>query len=80
MNTEDVLKEMNEIFIDVLELDDIDLKAETTTDDVEEWDSLTHIPLIAAIESHFKIKFKSSEIQNWKNVGEMCDAVIGKAG
>ncbi len=78
MEKEAVLQEVNEIFIDILDNDDIVLSMETTAKDVEEWDSLTHIQLIVAIEKHFKIRFTSKEIQTWKNVGEMIDCIVGK--
>jgi acyl carrier protein len=72
---QETLKELNKIFIDVLNDDKILLSAETTARDVEDWDSLTHIQLIVAIEKHFKIRFASSEIRLWKNVGQMCEAI-----
>jgi acyl carrier protein len=71
----DVLKDVNTIFRDVLENDDLVITRETTSADVEEWDSLNHIQLVVTIEKQFKLKFISSEIKNWKNVGEMCDAI-----
>lgn len=71
----DILKDVNVIFKDVLENDDLVISRETTSADVEEWDSLNHIQLIVAIEKHFKLKFSAAEIRNWKNVGEMCDAI-----
>lgn len=71
----DVLQDVNVIFRDVLENDDLTITRETTSADVEEWDSLNHIQLIVSIEKHFKLKFSSNEIRNWKNVGEMCDAI-----
>jgi acyl carrier protein len=77
MDKDQILKEVNEIFIDVLD-DDVVLGRETTADDVEDWDSLVHMQLILAIEKHFKIKFISSEIMNFKNVGEMCDRIFVK--
>jgi acyl carrier protein len=73
-----ILKEINNIFIDVLDEEDIVLAVDTVADDIEEWDSLTHIQLVVAIEKHFKIKFTSSEIQAFKNVGEMCDSIYAK--
>jgi len=74
----DVLIEVNKIFIDVFEDDSIVIKNETTANDIEEWDSLTHIQLILAIEKHFKFRFTSVEIQTWKNVGEMLQSVEKK--
>ncbi|MDX2171911.1 MAG: phosphopantetheine-binding protein [Bacteroidota bacterium] len=71
MKKEDMLQEITNIFKDVLDVEDILITNETTSDDIEEWDSLTHIQLIVAIEKHFKVKFSSMEISNWKNVGEM---------
>lgn len=78
METARILPEVNQIFVEVLDNDSIILTRDTTANDVEEWDSLTHIQLIVAIEKHFKIRFTSAEIQSWKNVGEMCDAIQGR--
>ena len=69
---DELLVEINKIFIDVLDNEDLVIKPETAAHDVEEWDSLSHIELIVAIEKHFKIRFTSSEIMKWNNVGEMC--------
>ncbi len=78
MERESLLKEVNRIFIDVLDEDGINLTPQTTANDVEGWDSLTHIQLIVAIEKHFKIRFSAKEIQSWKNVGEMLDTIDSK--
>jgi acyl carrier protein len=78
MDKNELLKQVNDIFIDVLDNEDIVLAYETTADDVEDWDSLNHIQLVVAIEKHFKIRFTSQEIQSWKNVGEMLDCIITK--
>ena len=78
LSTDEIMQQTNEIFKDVLDNDDIQLSAATTADDIEEWDSLTHIQLIVAIEKHFKMRFKASEITSYKNVGEMCRGIQNK--
>ena len=78
MNNKEVLNQLQEIFHDQLDDESIILTTETTTDDVDDWDSLTHIMLVVAIEKHFKIKFTSNETLSWKNVGEMCESILKK--
>ena len=78
MEKNQILEEVQEIFRDVLDNEDIVLEDATTADDIEEWDSLTHIQLIVAIEKHFKVKFTSLEILSWKNVGEMIACLAAK--
>lgn len=78
MQNEVLLEQIQEIFRDVLDDEEIVLEPATTADDVEGWDSLTHIQLIVAIEKHFKIKFTSKEILSWKNVGELVDCLASK--
>jgi acyl carrier protein len=75
MTTEEIIAQLNPIFKDVLDNNDITVNYNTIAADVEEWDSLTHIQLVVAIEKHFKIRFKSGEITGFKNVGEMCEAI-----
>ena len=78
MERNQILTEVEEIFRDVLDNEEIKLQDATTADDIEEWDSLTHIQLIVAIEKHFKIKFTSKEILSWQNVGQMIDCIAAK--
>jgi acyl carrier protein len=78
MAQSEVLKQVNDIFIDILDIDYIVLTTETTARDIDEWDSLSHIQLIVAIEKYFKIKFTTQEIQNLKNIGDMCNLIEKK--
>ncbi|AZA53031.1 acyl carrier protein [Chryseobacterium sp. G0201] len=78
MNKDEILGKLTTIFHEELDNDDIVLSFETTADDIEEWDSLSHIQLIVAVEKAFKVRFTSSEIQSWNNVGEMIDCIIAK--
>ncbi len=73
-----ILEEVNEIFKDVLDSDHITITSDSTADHIEDWDSLTHIQLVVAIEKHFKIRFTSAEISGFKNVGEMCEGILKK--
>ena len=78
MNETQILQALNEIYIDVLDNEDILLRPETVAADIEEWDSLNHIQLIVAVEKHFGLRFQTSEVQQFKNVGEICDAILNK--
>ena len=78
MERNEILSKLNEIFIDVLDLDEVELTDETSANDIEEWDSLSHIQLIVAIEKAFGIKFTSLEIMKWRNVGEMINSMEEK--
>ena len=78
MQNEDLLLKVQDIFRDILDDDEIVLSEASTAEDVEGWDSLTHIQLIVAIEKKFKIKFTSKEILSWKNVGELVDCLASK--
>ncbi|MBL4879848.1 MAG: acyl carrier protein [Oleispira sp.] len=78
MTRNEILSQINEIFIDTLDSENILVDVTTRAIDVDEWDSLTHILLVVAIEKHFKISFKSNEIQNWKDVGEMMNCIQEK--
>jgi len=75
MERTEILKRVNGIFCDVLDNEELVLTEETTADDVEEWDSLSHIQLIVAIEKSFGVKFTSKEILRWQNVGELVASI-----
>ena len=75
MNTEQILAKVTDIFRDVLDNDDLVIAATTTANDVEDWDSLNHMQIIAGVEKAFKIKFTSSEIYQFQNVGDLVKAV-----
>lgn len=73
-----ILKQVNDIFKRVLDDTDIVITPQTTSADIEAWDSLNHIQLIVAIEKHFNVKFTTREIFTWKDVGEMCKTIAEK--
>ncbi len=78
MERNDILARVQEVFREELELDDLVLNDETTADNVEEWDSLSHVQLVVALEKAFGIKFTSREILSWDNVGDLVDCINKK--
>jgi len=78
MTKEEILKIVNEIFVDVLDNPNVVIDFNTTANDVEDWDSLNHIQLVVAIEKRFNVRFKSNEIRNWENVNEMIESILAK--
>ena len=65
-----IKEELQKVFREVFFDDSIVITESTTADDIEEWDSLSHITLIQMIESRFNITFTTEEILGAKNVGE----------
>jgi len=78
MDRSEILNQLNIIFIEELDVDGLKLSPATTANDVDGWDSLTHIQLVVAIEKYFKIRFTAKEIQSWKNVEELIESILIK--
>lgn len=78
MERTEILSKLNEIFIEILDLDECDLNEHTNAGDIEEWDSLAQIQLVVAIEKEFGIKFTAQEINSWQDVGAMMNTIISK--
>ncbi len=74
------LEELTPLFREVFDDETVVLSRGTTADDIEAWDSLTHMNLVIALELRFKIKFALGELQTLKNVGEMIDLINKKLG
>lgn len=77
MTKEDIYERLNQVFQDVFDDDSITVNPETTSEDIEDWDSLEHINLVAAVEQEFGVKFTMAQVVGMKNVGEMVDIIIG---
>ena len=75
MNRETIYEKLTEVFMDVFDDEDIVISDTTTAADIDGWDSLTHISLIASVEDEFDIKFDMKAIQGLKNVGEMVNII-----
>ncbi len=75
MTKEEIYEKLDEVFQDVFDDDEIHVSAETTANDIEDWDSLEHINLVVAVEAAFGIKFNMNEVVSFQNVGEMVDVI-----
>ena len=78
MNSEMILKQVQDIFRDVFDDESLTIGRSTHGADIEDWDSLNHINLVVAVEKQFNFKFDLGEIQTLQNVGEMCDLIVTK--
>lgn len=75
MDRNKILEIVTEIFQDVFDDNEIVLNDLTDAEDIEDWDSLAQITLIASIEKTFDITFSMKDIIGLKNVGEMIDLI-----
>ena len=75
---DEVYDKLTGIFREVFDDPDINLTPETTANDIEEWDSLTHINLILMVELRFDIEFSQKEVMRFRNVGQMAECIKEK--
>ena len=80
MTETEVWQRLTSVFQDVFEDDEISLNPETTAEDIEDWDSLTNIQLLIAIERAFPgLQFSTGEVANLENVGDLVSAITKRA-
>jgi|TARA_B110000438_G_scaffold211304_1_gene203347 acyl carrier protein len=78
MERTDLIDRINAIFREVFDDDGLVVTPEMTANDIEEWDSLSHIRLIVAHEIKFGVKFNTIELNGLKNVGNFIDLLKSK--
>lgn len=76
---EEIYERLNEVFRDFFDDDEIELTPDTTADDIEDWDSLNHITLMAAVEEEFGVRFTMGQVSGMKNVGEMAEIIAANS-
>ena len=79
MERNQILSQLQDIFNTVF-LDDVKVSPELSAGDVDEWDSLTHITLVVAVEKAFQVKFRTGEVEATRNVGEFADLIQRRIG
>lgn len=73
-----VLQDLTTVFQQVFDNPDIQLTPDMTANDVDGWDSLSHINLIMAVENRFNVRFKQREVLGFQNVGDLARCVESK--
>ena len=73
-----VMENLEAVFRDVFDDEDILINVDMTANDIDEWDSLAQIRLILQIEQRFSIHFDASEIEKLENVGQMAELISQK--
>ncbi|PKP04685.1 MAG: acyl carrier protein [Bacteroidetes bacterium HGW-Bacteroidetes-6] len=71
MNLEEITNKTQLIFREIFQEPNLEIKPEMTANDVDKWDSLSHLTMIARVEETFGFKFKLKEMVKMKNVGDM---------
>jgi acyl carrier protein len=79
-DADDTVSRLQAVFRDVFDDDTLVITRTTTSDDIEDWDSLRHVGLVVNVEVAFGIKFTSLEVASLANVGEMLDLIERKRG
>ena len=76
MTREEVFERLNKAFQEVFDDETIEVNDDTTSEDIDDWDSFEHINLIVAVEEEFSIKIPMGKVVTMKNVGEMADIIL----
>ena len=78
MNKKQIQQRLEITFQEIFDDDDIHIFPDMTADDIDEWDSLSHIRLIVSHEIEFGVKFKTTELSDLRNVGDFIDLLKSK--
>lgn len=76
MSKSDIFEKLTGIFQDVFDDGDITISETTTAAEIDGWDSLTHITLLATVEEEFGVKFSMKAVQHLQNVGELAELIV----
>ena len=78
MQVQEIYGQLTEIFHDLFDDDAIVLTPRLTAADIPDWDSFNHINLIVAIESGFRVKFQTAELESMQTVGSLVGLIRTK--
>jgi len=78
MERTELIDKLTTIFRATFDEESLVISDELTANDVDNWDSLTHMILISEIEKGFDIKFRLKELNKMKNVGALIEIITSK--
>jgi acyl carrier protein len=79
MRQDEIRSRLQDVFRDVFDDDGIDIFDAMTAEDLTEWDSLSHITLVLAVEKEFAVRLNAAEVGRLANVGEMIELLTKRA-
>jgi acyl carrier protein len=71
MTEPEILSKLTGIFRDVFDDETLVARPEMTAHEVDRWDSLSHMDMILLVEEAFGIRFRTREITDLMNVGDL---------
>ncbi len=80
MDRDIVITRLMPIMEDVFDRDDLTYADDLGADRIEEWDSLSHIRFVVAVEKEFGLRFTTAEIEDGESLGELVDLIVAKTG
>ena len=75
---DDVRARLQTVFRETFDDDGIELADEMTAEDLDDWDSVSHISLVLAVEREFGVTLNAAEIGSLENVGAMIALLCAK--
>jgi len=66
-----IKEELTKVFEEVFDEDQLELTPEMTSNDIESWDSMSHVTMLMAVEDHFNVEFEQWEIMNLPDVSAL---------
>lgn len=73
-----MIEQLQNIFREVFDDDKIELSMDTSSDDLEDWDSFNHVKLILSCEESFDIKFDVQEVAELTNIRSLILTIKNK--
>lgn len=78
MNRQDVLAKLQGLFQETFDDEALTVSETTSADDIDDWDSLSNVRLMIAVEQAFGIRMRANEVASLKNTGELISLVMAK--